>query len=65
MQISKLTLGTVQLGLKYGIANRIGKPNLESSYDILMGSFNSCHFNRQIVGFCEPDLQSKLKLCKL
>jgi aryl-alcohol dehydrogenase-like predicted oxidoreductase len=33
--ISKITLGTVQLGLKYGIANKMGKPDLESSYEIL------------------------------
>jgi aryl-alcohol dehydrogenase-like predicted oxidoreductase len=33
--ISKITLGTVQLGLKYGIANKVGKPDLKSAYEIL------------------------------
>lgn len=33
--ISKITLGTVQLGLKYGIANKLGKPDLKSAYEIL------------------------------
>ena len=28
IETSKITLGTAQLGLKYGISNKIGKPNL-------------------------------------
>ncbi len=35
MDISKLTLGTVQLGLNYGIANTSGKPDHQQSYEIL------------------------------
>lgn len=35
MNISKITLGTAQLGLDYGISNINGKPNLESSFNIL------------------------------
>jgi spore coat polysaccharide biosynthesis protein SpsF (cytidylyltransferase family)/diketogulonate reductase-like aldo/keto reductase len=35
MPISKLTLGTAQLGLDYGIANRNGKPDFNSSINIL------------------------------
>ncbi|MFP5113726.1 aldo/keto reductase [Bacillaceae bacterium C204] len=31
----KLTLGTVQLGLKYGIANKTGRPNEQESAEIL------------------------------
>lgn len=31
----KIALGTVQLGLDYGIANRIGKPTREEAFDIL------------------------------
>jgi len=31
----KLTLGTVQLGLKYGIANKIGMPNVQDAIEIL------------------------------
>ncbi|QEE16031.2 aldo/keto reductase [Promethearchaeum syntrophicum] len=33
--ISKITLGTVQLGIKYGIANRTGKPTEKDSQKIL------------------------------
>jgi len=33
--ISKLTLGTVQFGLPYGIANQTGRPSYESLCDIL------------------------------
>lgn len=33
--ISKMTLGTVQLGMNYGIANQDGKPNEEKSFAIL------------------------------
>lgn len=33
--VSRITLGTAQLGLNYGIANTQGKPNLEKSFEIL------------------------------
>lgn len=33
--ISPMTLGTVQLGMNYGIANEGGKPSLEKSFSIL------------------------------
>lgn len=33
--ISKMTLGTVQLGLPYGIANQVGQPSLEQSFELL------------------------------
>jgi aryl-alcohol dehydrogenase-like predicted oxidoreductase len=33
--ISKYTLGTVQLGMPYGIANKSGQPNIKQSFDIL------------------------------
>jgi len=33
--VSGITLGTVQLGMEYGIANKSGKPNLEKSFKIL------------------------------
>ena len=29
LNISKLTLGTVQLGMEYGIANKSGKPDMK------------------------------------
>ena len=35
MQISPMTLGTVQLGMNYGIANDAGKPDEEKSFSIL------------------------------
>lgn len=35
MQISPMTLGTVQLGMNYGIANNAGKPDEEKSFTIL------------------------------
>lgn len=35
LAVSRLTLGTVQLGLNYGIANRQGKPDEEKSRKIL------------------------------
>ncbi|HLO82320.1 MAG TPA: aldo/keto reductase [Chitinophagaceae bacterium] len=35
IQISRLTLGTVQLGLNYGIANRAGQPDQSKSHAIL------------------------------
>lgn len=35
LSISKFTLGTVQLGLNYGIANKMGKPDSEKSFHIL------------------------------
>lgn len=34
-QISRMTLGTVQLGLDYGIANKEGKPSDEKAFSIL------------------------------
>ena len=35
LKISKMTLGTVQLGLNYGMANTTGKPSVEKSFEIL------------------------------
>ncbi|GHU74352.1 aldo/keto reductase [Clostridia bacterium] len=35
MNISPMTLGTVQLGMAYGIANSTGKPSLETAFDVL------------------------------
>ena len=40
IDFSKLTLGTVQLGMNYGIANKIGKPNSDESYEILIAALN-------------------------
>ena len=38
LDISKLTLGTVQLGMDYGIANKNGKPSLETSFELLQSA---------------------------
>ncbi|MEA4890322.1 MAG: aldo/keto reductase [Clostridiaceae bacterium] len=35
LTVSNLTLGTVQLGMNYGIANKAGKPSRESGFSIL------------------------------
>lgn len=37
--ISKITLGTVQLGMDYGIANKTGKPSYEAAEQILKTAF--------------------------
>lgn len=35
LRLSSMTLGTVQLGLPYGVANRIGQPSVSESHAIL------------------------------
>jgi len=37
----KLVLGTAQLGMRYGIANRIGKPKLEIAHEILTVAYQN------------------------
>ena len=37
--INKLVLGTVQLGLDYGINNQLGKPSLQKAFEILNMAF--------------------------
>ncbi len=41
LNISKLTLGTVQLGMEYGIANKSGKPDMKKAFKILQTAINS------------------------
>ena len=41
LKISKLSLGTAQLGFDYGIANVSGKPNLDKSFEILETAINA------------------------
>ncbi|MFO7636113.1 MAG: aldo/keto reductase [Clostridia bacterium] len=41
MTPSKMTLGTVQLGLDYGITNREGKPSREKSFAILSAAWEN------------------------
>ncbi len=38
--IDRLVLGTVQLGMPYGINNKIGKPDFSSARDIIKTAFN-------------------------
>lgn len=38
---NKLIIGTVQLGLNYGINNKLGKPSLDHSFKILSSSFDN------------------------
>jgi aryl-alcohol dehydrogenase-like predicted oxidoreductase len=40
ISINKLILGTVQMGLAYGINNTVGKVSLENSHDILEYAYN-------------------------
>lgn len=44
---SRLVLGTAQLGMSYGIANKIGKPDVESARAIVETAWNA--------GICEYD----------
>ena len=41
MNISPMTLGTVQLGMNYGIANDAGKPSEEKSFSILRSALEN------------------------
>lgn len=41
MEFSKITLGTVQFGLDYGIANSDGKPSYEKSRDIVVTAYEN------------------------
>lgn len=41
LRISQLALGTVQLGLQYGIANRTGKPGRETAHAILQHALDA------------------------
>jgi aryl-alcohol dehydrogenase-like predicted oxidoreductase len=39
-RISKMTLGTVQLGMDYGIANKSGKPSIDKTFEILRAAID-------------------------
>lgn len=39
--INKLVLGTVQLGLSYGVNNQSGKPSIEKAFQILHAAFDN------------------------
>jgi len=38
LKLSRFSLGTVQLGMRYGVGNRTGKPNREQAFSILDGA---------------------------
>ena len=63
-KISKLVLGTAQLGMDYGIANLDGKPNEETAHEIietaLVGGIN-CFDTAQVYGDSEIVLGKALK----
>ena len=40
-KVSKMSLGTVQFGLHYGIANDVGKPPEEQSYEMLKAALDN------------------------
>ena len=40
-KLSNMSLGTVQLGMNYGIANDAGKPELSKSFDMLSAALES------------------------
>ena len=40
LKLSQITLGTVQLGIDYGIANKSGKPSVDCAFDILETAIN-------------------------
>ena len=59
LRISRFMLGTVQLGMEYGIANRNGKPDLERSFEILTTALDegvSCFDTASIYGNSEEIL---------
>ncbi|MGM8213927.1 aldo/keto reductase, partial [Virgibacillus sp. W0430] len=41
MPSKPLTLGTVQLGMNYGVANKNGIPNQDTAYSILQNAINN------------------------
>ena len=64
MKLSKYTLGTVQLGLNYGIANFNGKPNYTSSINILEYAWNkgiNVFDTAPVYGNCEEIIGSFIK----
>ena len=59
MEISKITLGTAQMGMKYGIANKNKNPNLKKSLEILNFAFTNginCYDTAQVYGESEKIL---------
>ncbi|MEE9379267.1 MAG: aldo/keto reductase [Candidatus Lokiarchaeia archaeon] len=71
MNISKITLGTAQLGMNYGIANVSGKPEIEKALKILnyawengINSFESSPLygnSEKIIGLFISELKENLK----
>ena len=57
MNISKLTLGTVQFGMNYGIANTEGKPSFEKVVGILSAAYkNGIRFLDTAAGYGDSEV---------
>ena len=57
MAISKLTLGTVQFGMNYGIANTQGKPSFEKVVGILSVAYeNGIRFLDTAAGYGDSEV---------
>ena len=66
MDISKLTLGTAQLGLNYGVANTNGKPDYQKSKEILKAAADhgvNCFDTAPLYGDSELIVGSFLSSC--
>lgn len=74
-KISKLSLGTVQFGLDYGIANDFGKPSQEKVNEIIkyvsnngINCFDTAQAygnSEQVIGTALQDIDNKLVISKL
>ena len=57
MEASKLTLGTVQFGMNYGIANTQGKPSFEKVCGILAAAYeNGIRFLDTAAGYGDSEI---------
>ena len=53
-KISAMTLGTVQLGMNYGIANNAGKPDEQKSFSILASALENVKTFAEMGGLLAP-----------
>ena len=53
MKISKMSLGTAQLGFDYGVANEIGKPSVKDAHAILKSAMD--YSAQEMVEICALD----------
>jgi len=57
-QLSRLMLGTVQLGLPYGIANKTGQPSYQEARDIL-----ACAYEGGSTAWIRPRSMGPVRKC--